>query len=192
VRSFNTRWLRQQIGLVMQDVFIVPGTIKDNILLDRDMDDEKLQDIIERAQLSTMIRRLPDGLATIIGEGGMDLSAGQKQLLAFARVLARDPRILILDEATSSVDSETEMLIDRAIDSTLANRTSIVIAHRLSTIKRAGHILVMEQGRIVEEGSHDNLMAKGGIYRRLQDLQLTGQEGNGGGNGFAVRGEARG
>ncbi|MCK9295477.1 MAG: ABC transporter ATP-binding protein/permease [Desulfobulbaceae bacterium] len=184
VRSFNTRWLRQQIGLVMQDVFIVPGTIKDNILLDRDMDDEKLQDIIERAQLSTLIRRLPQGLATIIGEGGMDLSAGQKQLLAFARVLARDPRILILDEATSSVDSETEMLIDRAIDSTLANRTSIVIAHRLSTIKRAGHILVMELGRIVEEGSHDNLMAKGGIYRRLQDLQLAGQEGNGVGNGL--------
>ena len=179
VRAYNTLWLRQQIGLVMQDVFIVPGTIKDNILLDRDMDDEKLQDIIERAQLSTMIRRLPQGLATIIGEGGMDLSAGQKQLLAFARVLARDPRILILDEATSSVDSETEMLIDRAIDSTLANRTSIVIAHRLSTIKRAGHILIMEQGRIVEEGSHDNLMAKGGIYRRLQDLQLAGQEGNG-------------
>ncbi|MEW6520577.1 MAG: ABC transporter ATP-binding protein [Thermodesulfobacteriota bacterium] len=179
LRSFNTGWLRQQIGLVMQDVFIVPGTIRDNILLDRDMDDEKLQDIIERAQLGTVIRRLPQGLATIIGEGGMDLSAGQKQLLAFARVLARDPRILILDEATSSVDSETEMLIDRAIDSTLANRTSIVIAHRLSTIKRAGHILVMEQGRIVEEGSHDNLMARGGIYRRLQDLQLAGQNGNG-------------
>ncbi|MBU0968695.1 MAG: hypothetical protein KKA54_20220, partial [Proteobacteria bacterium] len=81
------------------------------------------------------------------------------------------------------VDSETEMLIDRAIDSTLANRTSIVIAHRLSTIKRAGHILVMEQGRIVEEGSHDNLMARGGIYRRLQDLQFSGHEGNGAGNG---------
>lgn len=182
VRSLNTRWLRQQIGLVMQDVFIVPGSIRDNVLLDREMDDKRLQDIIERAQLSTLVRRLPEGLATIIGEGGIDLSSGQKQLLAFARVLARDPRILVLDEATSSVDSETEMLIDRAIDSTLANRTSIVIAHRLSTIKRAGHILVMEQGRIVEEGSHENLMAKEGIYRRLQDLQINGHESNGGRN----------
>ncbi|MBU4261095.1 MAG: ABC transporter ATP-binding protein/permease [Proteobacteria bacterium] len=179
LRSFSTHWLRQQIGLVMQDVFIVPGTIRDNILLERDMDDQQLQGIVERAQLTAMVQRLPGGLATIIGEGGMDLSAGQKQLLAFARVLARDPRILILDEATSSVDSETEMLIDRAIDSTLANRTSIVIAHRLSTIKRAGHILVMEQGRIVEEGSHDSLMARGGIYRRLQDLQLNGHESRG-------------
>jgi ATP-binding cassette subfamily B multidrug efflux pump len=182
VRSLNTRWLRQQIGLVMQDVFIVPGSIRDNVLLDREMDDEGLSRIIDRAQLSTLVRRLPEGLATIIGEGGIYLSAGQKQLLAFARVLARDPRILVLDEATSSVDSETEMLIDRAIDSTLANRTSIVIAHRLSTIKRAGHILVMEQGRIVEEGSHENLMAKGGIYRHLQDLQINGQAGNGGRN----------
>ena len=181
-RSLNTRWLRQQIGLVMQDVFIVPGSVRDNVLLDRDMDDKRLQGIIERAQLSTLVRQLPEGLATIIGEGGIDLSSGQKQLLAFARVLARDPRILVLDEATSSVDSETEMLIDRAIDSTLANRTSIVIAHRLSTIKRAGHILVMEQGRIVEKGSHENLMAKGGIYRRLQDLQINGQAGNGIGN----------
>jgi ATP-binding cassette subfamily B multidrug efflux pump len=179
VRSLNTRWLRQQIGLVMQDGFIVPGSIRDNVLLDREMDDEGLSRIIDRAQLSTLVRRLPEGLATIIGEGGIDLSAGQKQLLAFARVLARDPRILVLDEATSSVDSETEMLIDRAIDSSLANRISIVITHRLSTIKRAGHILVMEQGRIAEEGSHDSLMAREGIYRRLQDLQIIGQAGNG-------------
>jgi len=178
IRSCNINQLRRQIGLVMQDIFIVPGSIRDNILLDLVMDDTRLHNIIEQAQLSGMIGRLPDGLKTMIGEGNMDLSAGQKQLLAFARVLARNPRILILDEATSSVDSETEMLIDRAIETTLANRTSIVIAHRLSTIKRADHILVMEQGAIAEEGSHDELMARGGIYRRLQDLQVNGQERN--------------
>jgi ATP-binding cassette subfamily B protein len=180
IRALNTEWLRRQIGLVMQDVFIVPGTIRDNVLLDRQMDEERLAAIIDQSQLAALVRQLPAGLETRIGEGGMDLSAGQKQLLAFARVLARDPKILILDEATSSVDSETEMLIDRAIASTLANRTSIVIAHRLSTIRRAGYILVMDKGRIVEEGSHESLMARGGIYRRLQDLQLLAvPEGNG-------------
>jgi len=172
IRSLNTEWLRQRIGLVMQDVFIVPGTIRENVLLDQKMDEEGLAAIIDKSQLAALVRQLPDGLETRIGEGGLDLSSGQKQLLAFARVLARDPKILILDEATSSVDSETEMLIDRAIGSTLANRTSIVIAHRLSTIRRAGYILVMDKGRIVEDGSHESLMARGGIYRRLQDLQL--------------------
>ncbi|MBI4792065.1 MAG: ABC transporter ATP-binding protein [Deltaproteobacteria bacterium] len=180
IRSLNTEWLRQRIGLVMQDVFIVPGTIRENVLLDQRMDEERLAAIIDKSQLAALVRQLPDGLETRIGEGGLDLSSGQKQLLAFARVLARDPKILILDEATSSVDSETEMLIDRAIGSTLANRTSIVIAHRLSTIRRAGYILVMGKGRIVEEGSHESLMARGGIYRRLQDLQLLNMpEGNG-------------
>jgi ATP-binding cassette subfamily B protein len=180
IRSINTEWLRQRIGLVMQDVFIVPGTIRENVLLDQKMDEEGLAAIIDKSQLAALVRQLPDGLETRIGEGGLDLSSGQKQLLAFARVLARDPKILILDEATSSVDSETEMLIDRAIASTLANRTSIVIAHRLSTIRRAGYILVMGKGRIVEEGSHESLMARGGIYRRLQDLQLLNMpEGNG-------------
>ena len=181
IRSINTEWLRQRIGLVMQDVFIVPGTIRENVLLDQKMDEEGLAAIIDKSQLAALVRQLPAGLETRIGEGGLDLSSGQKQLLAFARVLARDPKILILDEATSSVDSETEMLIDRAIGSTLANRTSIVIAHRLSTIRRAGYILVMGKGRIVEEGSHESLMARGGIYRRLQDLQLLNMpEGNGG------------
>ena len=107
----------------------------------------------------------------------MDLSSGQKQLLTFARVLARDPKILVLDEATSSVDSATEILIDRAIASTLANRTSIVIAHRLSTIQRADQILVMDQGRIVEQGSHETLLSKRGHYHRLQSLQVKMDQG---------------
>ena len=101
----------------------------------------------------------------------MDLSAGQKQLLAFARVLARDPKILILDEATSNVDTETEMLIEQAIRALMANRTSVIIAHRLSTIRRADHIIIMERGRIVEQGSHEILMEKAGLYHHLQMLQ---------------------
>ena len=173
IRSLDIKLLRKQVGLVMQEVFIVPGTIEENILLDREMTKNELDRIIEMAQLTHLVVQLPEGLATKIGEGGMDLSSGQKQLLSFARVLARNPQVLILDEATSSVDSETEMLIDRAMESTLANRTSIVIAHRLSTIRRADHILVMEQGEIVEQGSHDMLMENGGIYRRLQDLQMN-------------------
>ncbi len=179
LRDFDSKWLRSRMGLVMQEVFIIPGSIRDNILLDRKIDDEGLMDIIERAQLTGMVSRLPEGVHSIIGEGGMGLSAGQKQLLAFARVLARDPEVLILDEATSSVDSETEILIDRAIASTLAGRTSIVIAHRLSTIRKADNILVMEHGHIIEQGSHDELMKNGGLYRRLHDLQLSGNGSNG-------------
>ena len=106
----------------------------------------------------------------------MDLSAGQKQLLAFARVLARDPKILVLDEATSNVDTETEILIEQAIKAVMANRTSIIIAHRLSTIRRANQIIIIEQGRIVEQGTHQDLMEKAGLYHHLQTLQ----------NGFSI------
>ena len=174
LRRFDPNWLREQIGLVMQDVFVVPGTVKENILLDRELPDEELAKIVELSQLSGLIRRLPQGLQTRIGEGAMDLSAGQKQLLALARVLARNPRILVLDEATANVDTETEMLIEQAVQATLTNRTSIVIAHRLSTIRRADRILVMDQGRIVEQGTHDALMEQRGLYYHLQTLQNSG------------------
>ena len=173
IRTLNTQWLRERLGLVMQDVFIIPGSIRENILLDKELSEGELSEIIDKAQLAGVVERLPDGLETRIGEGGVGLSLGQKQLLAFARVLARNPRILILDEATSSIDSATEILIDRAIASTLANRTGIVIAHRLSTIRRADHILVMDKGRIVEQGNHQSLMAQGGRYSHLQDLQTN-------------------
>ncbi len=173
IRTLNTLWLRERLGLVMQDVFIVPASIRQNILLDKEISAEELDNIIAKSQLAGVINRLPDGLETIIGEGGVGLSLGQRQLLAFARVLARNPRILILDEATASVDSATEILIDRAIASTLADRTGIVIAHRLSTIRRADHIVVMDKGRIVEQGNHQSLMAAGGIYCHLQDLQTN-------------------
>ncbi len=173
ISSLNSQWFRERIGLVMQVVFIVPASIKKNILLEKEIGESKLNEIIEKAQLSRVVEQLPEGLETKIGDGGIDLSSGQKQLLAFARVLVRNPRILILDEATSSVDSATEILIDRAIASTLAERTGIVIAHRLSTIRRADHIIVLDKGRIVEQGTHQTLMAKNGIYRHLQELQAN-------------------
>jgi len=171
LKHFDPQWLRDQLGLVMQDVFIVPGTMKDNILLDLQVETEQLDRLVQLSQLSGLVDSLPDGLETRIGEGGMDLSAGQKQLLAFARVLARNPSILVLDEATANVDSETEMLIEQAIQAALANRTSIVIAHRLSTIKRADRILVMDHGAIVEQGTHEDLMSQEGLYYHLQTLQ---------------------
>jgi ATP-binding cassette subfamily B protein len=177
LQRYDIRWLRDQIGLVMQDVFLVSGTIRENILLDRELPESELQRIIDLSQLRGLLAGLPEGIDTRVGEGGMGLSTGQRQLLAFARVLARNPRILVLDEATANVDTETEMLIEEAIQATLIGRTSIVIAHRLSTIRRANRILVMDHGRIVEQGTHASLMARSGVYRHLQRLQ----------NGFDVQ-----
>jgi ATP-binding cassette subfamily B protein len=171
LKELDHHQVREQIGLVMQDVYIFPTTFKENIVLDKTVTDEQLDKIIEAAQLSRFVATLPEGLATRIGEGGQTLSAGQRQLLALARVLIRDPRILVLDEATSSIDTETEIMIEKALTATMTNRTSIIIAHRLSTIRRADRIIVMEQGRIVEEGDHQSLMAGRGIYHRLQTLQ---------------------
>ena len=171
LRAVAPHWLREQVGLVMQEVFLIPATIRENIVLDRHVTDAELLDIAAASQLTRVIQNLPQGLDTRIGEGGVDLSAGQKQLLAFARVLVRNPRILVLDEATANVDSETEMFVEQAIQTALAGRTSIVIAHRLSTIRRADRILVMDQGQIVEEGAHGALMALGGLYYHLQSLQ---------------------
>jgi ATP-binding cassette subfamily B protein len=155
----------------MQEIYLISGTIKENILLDSEMEEPDLMNILSLAQLDELINRLPQGMHTMIGAGNLDLSAGQRQLLALARVMARDPDILVLDEATANVDSETELLVERAIDATLAERTSIVIAHRLSTIRRADRIIVMDSGRIVEEGTHEKLMADNGFYHRLQNLQ---------------------
>jgi ATP-binding cassette subfamily B protein len=171
LKDLNPEWLRNTVGLVMQEIYLVPGTIKENILLDSKFEEQKLANIVELAQLGDLIDRLPQGIHTKIGEGNLDFSAGQRQLLALARVMARDPDILVLDEATANVDSETEILVEKAIDATLSQRTSIIIAHRLSTIQRADRIIVMDSGQIVEEGTHDKLMADKGFYHRLQNLQ---------------------
>ena len=173
VRELDPQWLRNTVGLVMQEISLIPGSIRENILLNHKMDESELDVILEQAQLVELIGRLPEGIHTKIGEGNLDLSAGQRQLLAMARIMARNPKILVLDEATANVDSETEILVERAVEATLAQRTNIVIAHRLSTIRRSDRIIVMDSGRIIEEGTHEYLMARKGFYHRLQNLQYV-------------------
>jgi ATP-binding cassette subfamily B protein len=173
VRELDPQWLRNAVGLVMQEIYLIPGSIRDNILLDYEMAESDLNVILEQAQLVEVIRRFPEGVHAMIGEGNLELSTGQRQLLALARIMARNPEILVLDEATANVDSETEILVERAIEKTLAQRTSVIIAHRLSTIRRADRIIVMDGGRIIEEGNHENLMARKGLYHRLQNLQAV-------------------
>jgi ATP-binding cassette subfamily B protein len=173
LQKLDPEWLRKTVGLVMQEVYLVHGTIKENILLDSGMGEQGLAAILQLAQLEELIGRLPQGIHTKIGEGNLELSAGERQLLALARVMVRNPEILVLDEATANVDSETEILLERAIDATLSQRTSIVIAHRLSTIRRADRIIFMDSGQIVEEGTHEKLMADKGFYHRLQNLQYV-------------------
>ena len=172
VREIPLETLRMQVGVIMQDIFILPDTVLANIYLDQPGDEAKLNQLLSRAGLQTFIARLPAGLETRIGEGGHNLSVGEKQLLSFARALYRDPTILVLDEATASIDTESENLLEQALAEGFRGRTSLVIAHRLSTIRRADRILVMDQGRIVEQGSHETLMAANSLYSQLVRLDL--------------------
>ncbi|MBW2328188.1 MAG: ABC transporter ATP-binding protein [Deltaproteobacteria bacterium] len=172
LREFAPETLREKIGIVLQDVLIEPDTILANIALGTGKDRQHVQEILEQTGMDSFIGRLPDGLDTRIGEGGLDLSAGEKQLLAFARVLCRNPTVLILDEATASVDTEAENLLEQAISASFSGRTSVVIAHRLSTVRRADRIVVMDRGRIVEQGSHRELMENHGVYADLITMDL--------------------
>jgi ATP-binding cassette subfamily B protein len=150
-------------------------TIRANIKYGRpDATDEEMEAAAHHARADSFIRRLPDGYDTVLAEGGSNLSAGQRQLLAIARAVLADPKILILDEATSSVDTRTEMKIQEAMVALMKNRTSLIIAHRLSTIRDADRIIVLRDGSIVEEGNHDALLAKGGEYAKLYRTQFAG------------------
>ncbi|MBR9976068.1 MAG: ABC transporter ATP-binding protein [Bacteroidetes bacterium] len=177
LREMTTAELRRHIGIVLQDVFLFSGSIRSNITLGNDgIPLEKVREVSEAVGASRFIEKLPEGYESNIRERGGSLSVGQKQLLAFARALAYDPELLILDEATSSVDTESEELIQQAIARLLKGRTSIVIAHRLSTIQNADTILVMHKGQIRERGNHQELLAQRGIYYRLYQLQYKEQE----------------
>ncbi len=160
--------LRRQIGLVSQDVFLFGGTLRENIAYGRlDASDDEVIEAARQAQILSLIESLPEGLDTVVGERGVMLSGGQKQRVAIARCFLKNPPILILDEATSALDSQTEREIQAALDALSVGRTTLVIAHRLGTIRHADRIVVMDQGRIVETGSHAELMARKGIYAKL-------------------------
>jgi ATP-binding cassette subfamily B protein len=177
VRDWDLAALRRSIGLVLQDVFLFSGTVARNVRLDEErIDDERIRWAAREVQAARFIERLPGGFEAAVKERGAGLSVGQKQLIAFARALAFDPRILILDEATSSIDTETEQLIQRALERLLAGRTNLVIAHRLSTVQKADRILVLHKGEVRELGTHQELLAERGIYWKLYQLQFKDQE----------------
>ena len=174
LREVRGSSLRRHMGVVLQDTFLFTGTIKDNIRYGRpDATDEEIVSAARTVGAEEFIRRFPEGYETQVRERGGRLSVGERQLVAFARALLADPRLLILDEATSSVDLATEARIEAALDRLLTGRTSIVIAHRLSTVRRADRILVMGGGRVIEEGTHDELLSRPSAYRRLYESQFA-------------------
>ncbi|MEJ2277845.1 MAG: ABC transporter ATP-binding protein [Candidatus Lokiarchaeota archaeon] len=181
IRSIDLNSLRKNISIVHQDVFLFSGTIEENIRYGKqDATEEEIWNAINTVHAEELIKYLPNGIQTKVGERGKGLSTGQKQLISFARAVLSNPNILILDEATSSVDAYTEAIIQEALDILLKNRTSIIIAHRLSTVVNADRIIVMDKGKIIEEGDHKSLLNQGGKYTELykdyfeyQKLELT-------------------
>ena len=177
IRDVTLMSLRENVGIVMQDVFVFAATIRDNIAYG--LDDVDMEAVVESAkiaQLHDFIAGLPDGYDTWVGERGVTLSGGQRQRLAIARTILLDPPVIILDDSTSSVDMATEHRLQEALDEAIRGRTTFVIAHRLPTVRRADLILVLEDGEIVERGTHEELLARNGFYRRIYDLQLRPQD----------------
>ncbi|MCL6466553.1 MAG: ATP-binding cassette domain-containing protein, partial [candidate division WOR-3 bacterium] len=170
--------LRRSIGFVPQEVVVFPGTVMDNLrMFDDTIPAEQVKRAAARVGIDAVIKRFPDGYDTVLAEGGVNFSLGERQLLAFARALVRNPELLILDEATSSVDPQTEALIQEGLRELLAGRTAIIVAHRLVTVQMADRIVVVHRGQIAEEGRHEELLARGGVYSRLYRLQFVPEEG---------------
>lgn len=176
IRDLPQQELRRRLGVILQDSFLFSGDVQSNIALGEDYSFEEIQQAAEKTNIATFIDDLPQGYQTELRQRGGNLSGGQKQLLAFARVAVRDPGLLILDEATSNLDVRTEALIQEALDQLLENRTAVIIAHRLSTIRNVDRILVLKQGELLESGSHDELIQLGGLYSSLYQLQLLGND----------------
>ena len=174
IRSLPLQELRRQLGVVLQDTFLFSGTVADNLRLDRPLDDQKLQEVCRDLGLDPLLGRLPEGLDTELRERGGNLSSGERQLLAVARVAIRNPTVLVMDEATAFMDPSTEATLQRDLDRLLNRRTAVVIAHRLATVEAADRILVLRRGRLIEEGTHLQLRASGGLYSELADLQERG------------------
>jgi ATP-binding cassette subfamily B protein len=172
IATLDLKELRTIVGVILQDVFILQDTLLANIVMNTGSSREKIQAILDQTGMNRFVDKLPSGLDTVIGEGGLELSTGEKQLLSFARVLCRNPSILILDEATAAIDTESENILEQAIADSFKGRTSLVIAHRLSTIRRADHIVVMAHGKIVEQGSHEELLSLDGHYALLVAMDL--------------------
>ena len=177
VRDLSFASLRDTVGVVTQDVHLYHETLGSNLRFARpDATDEEIFAALEAAQILDMVTALPQGLDTVVGERGYRLSGGEKQRIALARLLLKSPKLVVLDEATAHLDAESEAAVQRALDATMSDRTSLVIAHRLSTIRNADQILVIEAGRIVQRGTHEQLHAEGGLYRDLYETQFAGQE----------------
>lgn len=175
IRDIAQQDLRDRIAIILQDGFLFSGDVTRNITLGEDYSFEQVQKAAEQTNVAKFIEQLPQGYETTLRERGTNLSGGEKQLLAFARAAIRNPGILVLDEATANLDVGTEAMIQQALDKLLENRTAIIIAHRLSTIRDVDRILVLKQGRLIEQGSHDELLEKDGLYASLYKLQMLGQ-----------------
>jgi ATP-binding cassette subfamily B protein len=177
VRDVTMASLTDTVGLVTQDAHLFHETIRDNLLYAKpEATDAQLDAALRGAQISTLIESLPDGVDTVVGDRGYRLSGGEKQRLAIARLLLKAPEVVVLDEATAHLDSESEVAVQRALATALEGRTSLVIAHRLSTVREADMILVLDHGRIVERGRHDELLDADGVYADLYRIQFQGQE----------------